>query len=97
MTSNLKSLLGQVQGAVDEAVAESARMGNLVAEMKRTGYDLCLVLESIVTITPTDVLHCDAVPESTLASHGLPSPGDLKLTDADRTFLQELKISAGRT
>jgi hypothetical protein len=89
MTSNISTLLGQVQGAIDEAVAQSTRIGNLIAEMKRSGYDLCLVLDSTVTISPTDDRQLGGVPEPQLASNG-----ELKLTDEDVKFLQDLKIYA---
>jgi hypothetical protein len=47
------------------------------------------MLESTVTISPTEDHQPDAVPERPLASNG-----ELKLTDADLEFLQELKIAA---
>jgi hypothetical protein len=90
MTSEKKTfLLGQLQEAIDEAVSESGRINDIIGEMKRSGFDLCLILESTVTITPTEDHHSDAIPEPRLASND-----EIQLTDADLEFLQELNIAA---
>jgi hypothetical protein len=90
MTSEKKTfLLGQLQEAIDEAVSESGRVSDIIAEMRASGYDLCLILESTVTISPTEDHQPDAVPEPRLESNG-----EISLTDADLEFLQELNIAA---
>jgi hypothetical protein len=90
MTSEMKSLLGQLQAAIDEAISESSHVGNIVEEMKRVGYDVCLILESTVSISPTQGSQPpDFVPEPQLASNG-----EIRLTDEDLEFLQELNIAA---
>jgi hypothetical protein len=95
MTSEKKSfLLEQLQLAIDEAVSESGRIGGIIEEMKRGGYDLCLMLESTVTISPTEDHQLDAVPEPRLASQRASSNGELSLSDVDLEFLQGLKIAA---
>jgi hypothetical protein len=101
MTSEKKSfLLAQLQKAIDEAVSESSRIDDIIAEMKRSGYDLCLMLESTVTIAPSEDRPSDAVPEPRLASNATPAAnmtataGEIELTDADLEFLQELNIAA---
>jgi predicted GTPase len=106
MTSEKKSfLLGQLQEAIDEAVSESGRVGEIVEEMKRSGYDLCLMLESTVTISPLEAgnmdaegMHAegktDAEPESRVASTVSASNGEITLTAEDLEFLQELNIAA---
>jgi hypothetical protein len=94
MTSEKKSfLLAQLQKAIDEAVSESGHVGAIVEEMKRCGYDLCLLLESTVTISPTQGYEPDAMPEPRLAAE--PETGnDFELTDEDLHFLQEMNIAA---
>jgi hypothetical protein len=89
MTSEKKSfLLVLLQEAIDEAVSESSRVSEIVDEMKRSGYDLCLVLESTVSICPSQDHQPDGVPEPRLASNG-----ELNLTDHDLAFLQEMNIA----
>jgi hypothetical protein len=86
MTSEKKSfLLGQLQEAIDAAVTESARVGDIIEEMKRGGYDLCLMLESTVTISPLEDSEAPA-PQAALN-------GEFKLTEEDLEFLQELNIA----
>ena len=99
MTSEKKSfLLASLQEAIDEAVSESKQISEIVEEMKRSGYDLCLLLESTVTISPTTNNEPDAVPEPRLeGSHDEDNErepaGDFEFTDADREFLQEMNIA----
>lgn len=82
MTSEKKSLLlAQLQEAIDEAISDSPRVSEVVAEMKLAGYDLCLILESTVAITPNEEHQTDGVPEP-------------MLTDEDLEFLHELNIAA---
>ena len=90
MTSAKKSfLLAQLQRAIDEAISESGPIGEIIEEMKRSGYDLCLMLESTITISPSEAHQRDAVPEPRLAVGG-----QIQLTDEDLEFLQELNIAA---
>jgi hypothetical protein len=94
MTSEKKSfLLAQLQEAIDEAVSESGRVSEIVEEMKHCGYDLCLLLESTVTISPTEGYDPDAVPEPRLESFEA-SGNEFALTDEDLNFLQEMNIAA---
>jgi hypothetical protein len=95
MTSEKKSfLLGQLQEAIDEAISESGRISEIIDEMKRYGFDVLLMLESTVTISPIGDYQPDAVPEPRLTSHAAASHGEIKLTDQDLEFLQELNIAA---
>jgi hypothetical protein len=90
MTSDKKTfLLGQLQEAIDQAVSESGRVEEIISEMKRAGYDLCLMLESTITISPCE----DAEPTARLEPP-MDSARDIELTDADLEFLQELNIAA---
>jgi hypothetical protein len=90
MTSEMKSfLIAQLQQAIDEAVSESGRIAELVDEMKLSGYELCLMLESTISISPSEDFQRDAIPEPRLASKG-----EMTLTDEDLKFLQELNIAA---
>jgi hypothetical protein len=96
MTSEMNNLLEKLQEAIDAAIAESGAINDIVAEMKKVGYDLCLVLESTAAISPIDICPsddthtADSVPEPRLASNG-----ELDLTIEDVEFLEELNISIG--
>jgi hypothetical protein len=102
MTSEMNTLIGQLQEAIEEAISESGRVNDLIAQMRHCGYDLCLMLESTVTISPTGDRQSDGVPEPRLASKVSSnatsdvsaSNGEITLTAEDREFLQELNIAA---
>ena len=50
MEQQLKDLVEQLGNAIDESIAESGRIGEIVREMERAGYDLSLVLEATMRI-----------------------------------------------
>lgn len=82
-------LLAQLQEAIDDAVAESGRIAEIVGAMKSLGYDVSLMLESTVAISPTEDNQPGSVPEPRLATDG-----EIDLTLEDLEFLQELNIAA---
>jgi hypothetical protein len=85
MTSEMNVLIEKLQEAIDEAISESGRVSAIVEEMKRSGYDTCLVLESSVAVSPIEETEPkDFVPAST---------GEIELTGEDLAFLQELNIA----
>jgi hypothetical protein len=55
--------------------------------MKRSGYDLCLMLESTVTLNANEDREPEAAPEPLIS-------GEVHLTAEDLEFLQELSIAA---
>ena len=92
MTSEKKSfLLVQLQEAIDEAVVESSRVREIMEEMKRAGFDLHLMLESTVSISPTED-QPDALPQPRLSADAPAGNGELELTAEDLEFLRDLKI-----
>jgi hypothetical protein len=94
MTSEMNVLIEQLQEAVDEAISDSGRINAIVAEIKRSGFDLCLVVESNVAISPIEGAQPpDSVPDPRLMSSGYASTGEIELTAQDLAFLQELKIA----
>lgn len=82
MTSEMNVLLEKLQEAIDQAISDSSRINGIVEEMKRSGYDTCLILESSVAISPI---------EGTQPC--LASTGEIDLTPEDVEFLQELNIA----
>jgi hypothetical protein len=93
-------LLDRLQEAIDEAIADSGRISAIVAEMQKSGYDLCLVVESSAAISPVagslneDAASPEFVADSRLTSNVFPSTGEIQLTGEDLAFLQEMKIAA---
>ena len=77
-----------MQEAIEDAVSGSDRVAEIVADMQRSGYDLCLILDSTVTVSPTSDCPKPAVQEPQHVAEG-----QLTLTLKDLAFLQDLKIS----
>jgi hypothetical protein len=85
MTSEMNVLLEKLQEAIDQAISDSSRINGIVEEMKRSGYDTCLILESSVAISPIE--------ETSVPDPRPVSTGEIELTPADVEFLQELNIA----
>jgi len=94
MTTELNALLDRLRLAIDEAISDSGRVGAIVAEVQKAGYDLCLMVESSAAITPAGTTS----PESHKPAPELvPLPplaynGDIPLTGEDLAFLGEMHI-----
>jgi hypothetical protein len=99
MTSEMNVLLNRLQDAIDEAISDSGRIADIVAEMKRSGHDLCLIVETSAAVSSVeDAEATDFVTEPRLLSN-VPSKvsasnGDVQLTADDLAFLQEMNIAA---
>jgi hypothetical protein len=107
MTSEMNILLDRLQQAIDDAISDSDRISGIVDEMKRSGYDLCLVVQSSAAVSPIegispieavspidDPQFPDFVPEPRLVANVPASNGQIELTSEDLAFLQEMKIAA---
>jgi hypothetical protein len=95
LEKELKDLVEQLGTAIDESIAESGRIGEIVHEMEQAGYDLTLVLEATMRFTPkghaAEEEPRDREFEST--SSGLTATAKFDLTPQDEEFLQGLKVA----
>ena len=87
MTSEINDLLNRLQEAIDEAISDSGRIAGIVDEMKRSGHDLCLIVETSAAISPIEAT-------SNVPSNVSASTGEVQLTAEDLAFLQEMNIAA---
>jgi hypothetical protein len=100
MTSEMNVLLERLQEAIDQAISDSGRINSIVDEMKKSGYDVCLIVESSAAISPVgvspidDTQPPDSVPDPRLVSNVLSATGEIELTGEDMAFLRELNIAA---
>jgi hypothetical protein len=100
LEKELKDLVEQLGSAIDESIAESGRIGEIVQEMEQAGYDLTLVLEATMRFTPKGPgseqgsieMQMDAS-MSGLAATGLTATAKFDLTPQDEEFLQSLKVA----
>jgi len=95
LEKELKDLVEQLGNAIDESIAQSGKIGEIVQEMEEAGYDLTLVLEATMRFTPKG----QAGEEEPLASQMeksvacLAPTAKFDLTAQDEEFLQALQIA----
>ena len=86
MESEMKNLIQELEKAINEAIYEDDRIGSIVGDMKRAGYDVCLLLETTIGLTAVKNF-----PREEPAAN----PDDLEIcfTEQDQKFLGDLKIA----
>ena len=100
MEERLKHLMQELGNAINESLSESDRIAEAIGEIKRSGYDVFLVLEATIgfnkreegddSASETDG-ETPAVTETPKTEH-YPA-GKIKLTSQDQKFLRALKIA----
>jgi hypothetical protein len=104
LEKELKDLVEQLGSAIDESIAQSGRIGDIVQEMEQAGYDLTLVLEATMRFTPkgqaAEEERYDREFESSasgitagMTASGLTATAKFDLTPQDEEFLQGLKVT----
>lgn len=95
MENELKELVEQLGNAIDEAIAQSGKIGDIVHEMEEAGYDLTLVLEATMRFTPKGQAGEDESlePELEASMSRLVPTAKFDLTPQDEEFLQALQIT----
>lgn len=86
LNREFKRLIEELGAAINESLAESERIGEVMTGIKAAGYDLFLVLE--VTIGVDKSGSCDV-----LHRHKIGKRGRVQITGEDVQFLKALQIS----
>ena len=88
LDDDLKQLIQELGGAINNALSESGEISDAIQNMKNAGYDVFLVLEATIGFNRRGVETQAELPS------GMES-GDmhLKVTAQDLNFLRSLKIS----
>jgi len=90
----LKDLVEQLGSAIDESIADSGRINQIVHEMEEAGYDLTLVLEATMRFTPKGHAAEQEPHDPEFESFsGLTATAKFDLTPQDEEFLQGLKVA----
>lgn len=85
-----KQLVQELGHAINDSLADSERIAEVMGRIRAAGYDLFLVLEVTVGFNHRD--KTGASPEEG-ASLGQPSENEFHLTNQDTQFLRTLRIS----
>jgi len=89
MKPELKDLMEELQVAFNESVCESDRIADILAEIKRSGYDVLLALEVTIGMNIAKPCEADPAPDAPVTSG---APGELTISAEDREFLQGMHI-----
>ena len=90
LDDNFKRLIKELGEAINESLAESEKISEVMTRVRNAGYDLFLVLE--VTIGFNKRGEINLVHRQKLSAEGRSDP-DFHLTSQDTQFLRALKIT----
>ena len=103
MEDRLKDLMQELGNAINESLSDSDRIAGAIGEIKRSGYDVFLVLEATIGFNKRDENEGDsgesvedteeAVEMERKPEKGLRKVGKISLTSQDQKFLRALKIT----
>lgn len=101
MDDRLKELMQDLGNAINESLSDSDRIAEAIGEIKKSGYDVFLVLEATIGFNKRDESspdvdedeYVDAEEEEAAPRKRLGPFGKVKWTSQDQKFLKALKIS----
>jgi hypothetical protein len=98
LDEQLKDLMQELGNAINESLSDSDRIAAAIGEIKRSGYDVFLVLEATIGFNKRsedseedseESVEMESPPPKTRRKLG----GKISLTSQDQKFLRALKIS----
>lgn len=93
MEENLKSLMQDLGNAINESLSDSERIAEAIGEIKRSGYDVFLVLEATIGFNKRDESE-EMTQENLLQEPAeVGSMGRVRFTTQDQRFLKALRIA----
>ena len=98
LDDRLKELMKELGEAINESLSDSDRIAAAIGEIKRSGYDVFLVLEATIGFNKREAGD-DAVDGETVELDQTSEPATrrklskIKLTSQDQKFLRAMKIS----
>lgn len=100
MDDRLKELMQDLGNAINESLSDSDRIAEAIGEIKKSGYDVFLVLEATIGFNKRDESAMDLEddepgiePEEAAPRRILGPMGKVRWTSQDQKFLKALKIS----
>lgn len=97
MDDSLKQLMHDLGNAINDSLSESDRIAEAIGEIRRSGYDVFLVLEATIGFNRRDDESEDSdVDPEAVEPESQPSKittGKIRFTAQDERFLRALKIA----
>ncbi len=87
MDQQLKQLMKELGEAINESLADSEQIADVVAKIKKGGYDIFLVLEATIGVSKPGESSDNTSLVTTLTSNP-----ELKISEQDLKFLKSLRI-----
>ena len=87
MDDQLKKLVKELGEAINQAVADSDRISDVMGRIRAGGHDVFLVLEATIGFTQHDNNGISAIRDPSKSS------GELEITSQDKQFLRSLRIT----
>jgi hypothetical protein len=84
---HLKQLMQQLGNAINESLSDSENIAEVIGEIKRSGYDVFLVLEATIGFNKRPGDEPDSDPQRR------PVPTQVSFTAQDQAFLKALRIT----
>ena len=88
MDQQLKQLMKELGEAINESLADSSQIEEVVARIKEGGYDIFLVLEATIGVSKQG----EKTPDKTSVVATLSTNPEFKVSDQDLKFLKSLRI-----
>lgn len=88
MDQQLKQIMKELGEAINESLADSEAIAEVVSRIKEGGYDIFLVLEATIGVSKPG----EKSAEKTSLVTTLSSDPELKVSDQDLKFLKSLRI-----
>ena len=88
MDQQLKQLMKELGEAINESLADSDSIAEVVSRIKEGGYDIFLVLEATIGVSKQG----EKVPDKTSLVTTLTTNPTFKVNDSDVKFLKALRI-----
>ena len=89
MDENLKDLMQELGNAINESLSDSDRIAAAIGDIKRSGYDVFLVLEETIGFNKRE----DDPGEHSATPESFEATGTMSWNSQDTKFLKALKIS----
>ncbi len=88
MDQQLKQLMKELGEAINESLADSEPIADVVSRIKEGGYDIFLVLEATIGVSKPG----EKASDKTSLVTTLTTNPELKVSDQDMKFLKSLRI-----
>jgi hypothetical protein len=88
LDQHLKQLMKELGEAINESLADSDQIAEVVSRIKEGGYDIFLVLEATIGVSKPG----EKATDKTSLVTTLTSNPELKISDQDLKFLKSLRI-----